>query len=178
MQDESRTDYCVKKNYPAISKPDKFPLGICQGDCDEDSECDSGLICYQRSRGEAVPGCSGGEADQSETDFCIKVTTEEPEERQILGLCEGQCQDDTSCEPGLFCYQRDEMGEVPGCTDIVENASADRFCVSGVYEIGAGYDFPFSLCRGDCDDDVSFGFLYGLVVFLRYNPLTHVVTTV
>ncbi|CAJ1960342.1 unnamed protein product [Cylindrotheca closterium] len=153
--DPSRSDYCVKKKGPPLSISDQVPLGICQGDCDEDSHCGLGLICHQRSGGEPVPGCSGGETEQSNTDYCVKDTKEEPEEPQFLGLCEGQCQDDSSCEPGLFCYQRDEMGQVPGCTDIVENASADRFCVSGVYQVADTDELPLPLCRGDCDDDTD-----------------------
>merc|ERR1711935_267629 len=35
-----------------------FPLGQCQGDCDDDNECQEGLSCMQRNGGEAVPGCS------------------------------------------------------------------------------------------------------------------------
>mmetsp|Transcript_7143 Transcript_7143/g.16728 ORF Transcript_7143/g.16728 Transcript_7143/m.16728 type:complete len:1499 (+) Transcript_7143:71-4567(+) len=154
-EDASRTDYCVRKKYPPLSESDQFPLGICQGDCDEDSDCGLGLICAERSSGEPVPGCSGGENDQSNTDYCIEGTREKPQEPLSLGLCEGQCEDDSSCKPGLFCYQRDVMGEVPGCTDIVENSSSDRFCVSGVYKVDEYDDRPMSLCRGDCDEDTD-----------------------
>ena len=43
-----------------------YPLGECEGDCDSDSHCESGLVCYHRSSNswgyndDAVPpGCSG-----------------------------------------------------------------------------------------------------------------------
>jgi hypothetical protein len=76
-----------------------FPLGLCEGDCDtdsdvsrhsvwfnvnieyltnkqtnkqtRDSQCAQGLRCFQRSRFQAVPGCTGGENDSSSTDYCI-----------------------------------------------------------------------------------------------------------
>ena len=32
-----------------------------------------------------------------------------------LGMCEGDCDEDGDCLPGLICYQRDENEEVPGC---------------------------------------------------------------
>ncbi|KAL7456689.1 hypothetical protein ACHAWC_009012 [Mediolabrus comicus] len=50
-----------------------FPLVECQGDCDSDIDCIVGLICYQRSSSnESVPGCSGGELDESGTDYCVR----------------------------------------------------------------------------------------------------------
>jgi hypothetical protein len=45
-----------------------FPLGKCQGDCDNDSECEQGLSCFQRDGTEDVPGCVG--IDNSRTDYC------------------------------------------------------------------------------------------------------------
>ena len=32
--------------------------GTCHGDCDNDNDCDPGLLCFQRQGGQAVPGCS------------------------------------------------------------------------------------------------------------------------
>eukprot|EP00980_Cylindrotheca_fusiformis_P012035 scaffold2856_cov103-Cylindrotheca_fusiformis.AAC.1 len=49
----------------------EFPLGLCEGDCDSDKDCESGLICYQRNANESVRGCSGGKTDGSRTDYCI-----------------------------------------------------------------------------------------------------------
>jgi beta-lactamase superfamily II metal-dependent hydrolase len=82
----SGKDYC----YTAASSGDRatayignngspgsaFPLGECQGDCDNDSECKTGLECFQRDGGESVPGCSGGSSDNSNTDFCHNPFTE------------------------------------------------------------------------------------------------------
>lgn len=36
-----------------------FPLGLCEGDCDNDSECLGNLSCFQRDGTEPVPGCAG-----------------------------------------------------------------------------------------------------------------------
>ena len=58
---------------------DVFPLGQCQGDCDNDEECQSGLVCMQRDGGEDVPGCEG--EDDTSTDYCyLPATSEETEE--------------------------------------------------------------------------------------------------
>jgi len=50
-----------------------FPLNRCEGDCDSDRDCQSGLICFQRDQRNAVPGCLDGENENSFTDFCIPV---------------------------------------------------------------------------------------------------------
>jgi hypothetical protein len=43
----------------------ELPLAECEGDCDDDHHCDVGLVCFQRSPNQAVPGCAGGETDGS-----------------------------------------------------------------------------------------------------------------
>lgn len=51
------------------SNPD-VKLDACEGDCDDDSECKSGLKCFQRSSSEdQVPGCAiGGIGDVAKDD--------------------------------------------------------------------------------------------------------------
>ena len=46
-------------------------LGQCEGDCDNDGQCQSGLVCYQKDAGSpgTVPGCQG--TDTSRNDYCI-----------------------------------------------------------------------------------------------------------
>merc|ERR1740124_1690389 len=48
------------------------PLNECTGDCDEDSDCKSGLNCFQRSGNDIkiVPGCKG--EPEKEIDYCIE----------------------------------------------------------------------------------------------------------
>ena len=48
-------------------------LGMCEGDCDKDSDCETGMKCFQRSNKTPVPGCaSGGSDDWTHADYCIK----------------------------------------------------------------------------------------------------------
>ena len=49
---------------------DGFPLGNCEGDCDNDNECSGSLKCFQRSGSEDVPGCSGDRSSYKGVDFC------------------------------------------------------------------------------------------------------------
>ena len=81
-----------------------FPLGICEGDCDSNAECQLGLICYQRDGLVEVPGCSG--SGTSGTDYCIDREPDElaviandgsPSELFPLGNCEGDCDNDSEC---------------------------------------------------------------------------------
>ena len=54
-------DYCVPQ-YPLLVSIDwdvSRILGMCEGDCDKDSDCQAGLVCFHRKGIEAVPGCSG-----------------------------------------------------------------------------------------------------------------------
>jgi len=48
-----------------------FPLPRCAGDCDSDGDCDGNLICFQRNRFDDVPGCNGGSAEATRTDYCV-----------------------------------------------------------------------------------------------------------
>ena len=57
-------------SYGGSPPASKFPLQICQGDCDNDSHCEANLICFQRDKYELVPGCIG--TDSSKTDYCIR----------------------------------------------------------------------------------------------------------
>jgi hypothetical protein len=69
-------DYCYDPDaeYPLVSRgpgPNKL-LGRCEGDCDQDSDCDEGLKCFGRdSSKEKVPGCLiGGTGDVPTYDYC------------------------------------------------------------------------------------------------------------
>ena len=78
------------------------------------------LVCYLRfAAGEPVPGCSGDGI--SREDYCCN----RPPNYLLyvgnglgpngLGLCEGDCDDDTDCAESLICEQRRGFTEVPGC---------------------------------------------------------------
>ena len=45
---------------------DDHGCGLCQGDCDSDSQCEGDLKCFQREASYVpVPGCSGGETEMA-----------------------------------------------------------------------------------------------------------------
>ncbi|CAB9505702.1 expressed unknown protein [Seminavis robusta] len=131
-----------------------FPLQLCQGDCDSDDECDVGLVCFQRSGGENVPGCTGKTDNDILTDYCIlgsiiQAATNPPDNNDgrpmahlelvaqngvpasayPLELCEGDCDDDSDCEGELVCLLREIDDPVPGCLGPEGLASRTDFCV-------------------------------------------------
>jgi hypothetical protein len=70
-------DYCYKpaalQNLGASGCTASKKCRLCQGDCDTDNDCASGLKCFQREHGESIPGCSaGGAADVRNYDYCYQ----------------------------------------------------------------------------------------------------------
>lgn len=76
-KDSTSTDYCYGRLSDAHlwqvgnnGSPAKgFPLGECEGDCDNDKECGEGLYCFHRSALQPVPGCVGN--GLSNWDYCV-----------------------------------------------------------------------------------------------------------
>ena len=46
-----------------------YNLAECQGDCDNDDDCQTGLECFQRGGYDAVPGCGG--TGVRDWDYCV-----------------------------------------------------------------------------------------------------------
>lgn len=57
---------------------DVFPLGECQGDCDSDDDCATGLKCFLRDDTTPIPGCEGETDDTRNADFCYRDQTPKP----------------------------------------------------------------------------------------------------
>ena len=90
--------------------------GLCEGDCDSDLDCDSGLVCFQRIGLEDVPGCEG--EGIPEFDYCItkQELNDVGRSGTSLGLCQGDCDSDSDCLPGLRCMQRSGNEPIPHCS--------------------------------------------------------------
>lgn len=102
-----------------------FPLGLCQGDCNNDWDCAFGLNCFNRRGNEVVPGCHGQPIRA--VDYCYFPPLRE---LVVMGngrnasshfpyrMCEGHCHNSLDCAPGLRCFQREHFEYVPGCTGL------------------------------------------------------------
>ena len=111
--------------------------GLCQGDCDNDSQCEPGLVCAQRGGVERIPGCNGegGNTDVSGKDVGIKPQNvaqnvinyigECGSQGYLCGHCEGDCDRNENCESGLVCVGRGGFEAVSGC--IGEGGATDVY---------------------------------------------------
>jgi len=121
----------------------KKKLKRCTDECDKDSDCMFPLKCFQRSKGEPIPGCTGHGKSPS-WDYCYdpnwstvkpkypftpttqkaakyrhyvkkitRVSSGKPS--KPLDFCQGTCRDDGDCKPGLVCLDRWSGDETPGC---------------------------------------------------------------
>mmetsp|Transcript_18412 Transcript_18412/g.45827 ORF Transcript_18412/g.45827 Transcript_18412/m.45827 type:complete len:2629 (-) Transcript_18412:138-8024(-) len=120
-------DVCYDPTAPTRKQLDSSPgddganikLGPCEGDCDADSDCETGLACVERSGSEVVPWCQG--ATISGRDYCSAPTPGTPLKPlgnpwpEALDECQGDCDNDGHCKTGLECFQRDGVEPVPGC---------------------------------------------------------------
>jgi hypothetical protein len=171
----------IVTNNPALGS-----LKECQGDCDNDSECQAGLKCFNRDKKQPVPGCSGDKDSYAGTDFCYKpipVAVPKPVPKPVpvpvptkatvptkplqfkgnngaaglLDTCEGDCDKDSECKAGLKCFQRSALQSVPGCTGDKPSWEGFDFCVKTTFPLKFiskdNGPFPFNACEGDCDRD-------------------------
>ena len=98
-------------------------------------DCQEGLVCFQRNDFTEVPSCSCGESDESFNDYCVLegdpplIDTDD----LPLSVCEGDCDTNLDCLPGLVCYQRDAGEAVPGCVGGEEDASNNDYCVKAMF---------------------------------------------
>ena len=151
---ESATNkYCVEAepgqllDYGPTPSAEQLPLGECQGSCTSNSDCDTDLICWQRSSvGVNVPGCIGGQKlPDTTTNFCVRP-----------GSCQSECNRNSDCGPGYYCYSG-----VSALNDVCGNGNR-KYCVEAspglIIDYGANPDDiykPFGACQGDCDADTD-----------------------
>lgn len=135
-------DYCYAP-YPTSATlggdndNDATNLPACRGECDGDWQCAPGLRCFQRLGKESIPGCSG--SGTSGLDYCYdplipgrlqgKNLNSIPEHGFMA--CTNECDKDSDCGHGLFCFQRDNYDDIPGCYG---DAKKDwDYCVLEIY---------------------------------------------
>jgi len=175
----------------SIADQDK-KIAQCFGDCDSDSYCEEGLICYHRDIDDEddqlpVPGCSALENPEINTTNSVCVRPEQipvhavgrtaPVRRNLLNLCRGDCDSDADCASNLVCEQRDRGDPVSGCPSKNLNTNRD-YCVQPTTPSNRNNgnednneNDGLGLCQGDCDGDSDCE--EGLVCYQRepYDPI-------
>jgi hypothetical protein len=116
-------------NYIGECGSESYKCGLCEGDCDSDSDCEGDLVCISREGHDAVPGCTGegNASDMFGKDICVP---QGPPVEFINSLtynesgcsasnpctkCEGPCVTNNSCGIGFVCFTRSGLEPVPGC---------------------------------------------------------------
>ena len=140
------------KDFGGDPPKDRFPLKLCQGDCDKDVDCAKGLICFQRDENTTVPGCIGGETDNKKTDYCIL----DPYGPGYVVEETGQPTPMPTEQPTITA--RPSLTPLPpmNLTDFGGDPPIDKF--------------PLQLCEGDCDIDEHCA--RGLICFQRDENTT------
>ena len=145
---------------------DAFPLKLCQGDCDTDADCEGNLRCFQRIGVEPIVGCIG--KGQNRQDYCFEPVDGVlarlgnngiPENAFPLGMCQGDCDNDSECQGDLVCVQRDGFEKIPYCDGI--GTFGSDYCsrlpvLERMGDNGTPPEaFPLGLCQGECDTDAD-----------------------
>ncbi|GAB4565063.1 MAG: hypothetical protein Tsb0020_15690 [Haliangiales bacterium] len=122
-----------------------------EGDCDDDTECASGLTCYRNA------GASFGQ--DPDTDVCASCLPSSA--NGTVDYCnpgcpcdeaEGDCDDDSDCATGLECYSNvgTEFGFSDPDLDLCLSCPPDSRNGSGEF---CTEDCPCEAGQGDCDSD-------------------------
>jgi len=111
------------------------PCPACSGDCDESSDCLTGLECYKRTNSDDVPGCtSGGVGDIPGADYCYDPS--------LVG--------NTTTAPSIASFPTYSPVEQPSPTPPPQEPSIP-VPLTWVGVNGCTPTQPCGACFGDCD---------------------------
>ena len=141
--------------YGPTEVPEAYPLGECEGDCDDDTECAGTLVCMHRDGGEIVPGCNG--TDASRTDYCFVAPP--PTSSPSLVPSTSTPPTTTSSPSASPTISAGPTISTSPTTEYLRLTHVARNFIAGIYPLGR--------CEGDCDtDDECFG---SLICYQRKN---------
>ena len=144
------------------------PCDVGEGDCDNDSECASGLTCA-RNVGSTYGWSSGVDVCESPTSAPGGSTSCHVGANGSWDYCsascpcdagEGDCDNDSECAPGLTCAQN--VGSTYGWRSSVDVCESPTSAPSGSTSCHVGahgsWDYCSASCpcdagEGDCDND-------------------------
>lgn len=125
------TEACVLEKVGNNGKPkDAYPLGRGEADCDYYTDCETGLLCFERGEYNyhiPVPGCTGDLYKYKYTDYCCKYF-----EREMQPVDTNRYLTDA--------LPLDDPNDIPAKT---------------LWYVGNDHHpdfvFPLAECHGDCD---------------------------
>ena len=137
----------------ALSVLDPKPpglLGLCEGDCNSDSDCEGDLICFERgstsspTRVQPVPGCDG--VGPSQKDYCVKPLPIS-KSIQFVKHYGGQAHDfyfDNDGNPCTGTSNGCSQNNMPLCSG---DCDSDANCAEGLYCLEHGSPLVVTGCR-------------------------------
>ena len=149
--DDARADYCYQPpaNYLCYLGQNQGTggYGLCQGDCDDDSDCKDGLLCEQRSGLTPIPGCVG--EGLTGTDYCRYPESKEPSSSP------------TNFSPTKMPTPGPTKSPLPPTVPPTKNPTNLPTTVAPTVSnkpfefLGENPDgsYPLGECQGDCDSD-------------------------
>merc|ERR1719331_3718013 len=124
-------------------------LKACTGECDADSQCAKGLKCFQRSKGEKIPGCKGTGGGK-DWDYCYDPKTEKP------NPC---AKNNGGCYSKRKCTNSNGKAKCGNCPKGYTNLGATKckkVVTSGDKNLSGGNSGSaknLKACTGECDAD-------------------------
>ena len=190
--DKHTQDYCIGQ-LPALVFKEAEPdakVDRCEGNCNTIADCNGDLKCFERTENEEVPGCLiGGSGDEKGSNYCISpfLVDKGSSPDEVLGLCEGDCDNNNDCDTGLKCYQRSGDTEVPGClSGGIGDESSHDYCVIDIDPpTPSPTPIPYNNIEDPCLPSINFELMisgtcsYSKVIYsvqqlLDYpDPMTH-----
>ena len=118
-----------------------LPLNVCQGDCDRDSDCQSGYKCFQRDDYTPVPGCLG--QGVSGYDYCYFDSSD--------GAAKTRCMQQLIVSTGEF--HSNNLATLSGedrATEVAPPPSNETYKAIVYFYLGGGLGKQNS-CHGTCE---------------------------
>jgi len=183
-------DYCYNHPEPELEFMVDLddPLGLCQGDCDSNADCEDGLSCFMNEDGsDNVPeGCEG--AAVHGVDYCyLSLNALEwlgwsPATSGSLGVCQGDCDGDSDCQSGLVCVHNAVPNGCGGemyssfadyCGDSTTNAAANGVAdhdpedMTGSDEVATSFNDFIPTILGAAAGAMAIAAVVAVVVMMR-----------
>jgi len=143
--DDLKTNFCTGVELSGTNNNGALNLKSCVGECDNDRQCDDGLLCFQRSNGEKIPGCNGpgGEGDAEDAkgwDYCYDPNLD-PSAIELSNC--------TRNDQAMMCYDHwNKLGKPEGRTGFPEDCVA-RTGVCYLKYCNAHVDLMNAFCGGE-----------------------------
>merc|ERR1712032_116585 len=99
-------------------------LQRCTGECDKDSQCAYGLKCFQRSKGEKIPGCKDGKKKvPKDWDYCYDPKTEVKKPTKKPDPCK---KNNGGCDKARKCMNVNGKAKCGNCPKGYTNLGATK----------------------------------------------------